>query len=686
MQSVIFTVSVLIFSSIFLGEGDCAATSSDLPPIALDIERINNLVPLEKKRKTIFEFLMDPKNLSDLEALTKQNIPGTKAVLAEVFNLLVPGHDSCVYKLRGALNHDIVELRNLDLKMADLKKYLIEYFTWIVEIEKRVGHIANFLEAYKKVDEKDEKFKNLHFSKFISIGDFAKLLSEALLKLLPEKWEEKVGKDSFYGRLNEAIDKDDKAAVSKDKIAGVENKPADDKNKPTDDKNKPTDDKNKPTEDEKKPTEDENKSTEDEKKSGAAASADLSQIPTFVDLINDLIPVEKKRDNIFKFLSNPKNLFGLEAAVRRDNSRTKAVLAEVIKLLTPGCLYEIEDAEHLKNVDSLHNLGKAIDDLLLYSGPLNMDDFKLQEFFIRIAKFLGAYSVVADNEDLMGNYFKNWCSIGDFAEPLSNALIYLVPDDPLPGSFYDKLFRAIRDDDEDAVNKGKAADDEHLSPIAAEVNRINDLILPNDMRRENTVTFLMDLKNWTDLFENAATLDLVRINAVMNDANKLLTSGCEIKNPEDWNNIKELFDLHIAIKTLPESCTAKNVEEFVLTYVIHIADFMDAYSDVEKKGEDFINLHFNKFDPIGDFAEPLSKVLKKLVPDVPEEGSVFERLTNAIKDDDDKAALKKNKSGDNGGGDAPASGNLGKYFLIGTCIALPLIIIGVVIIFMLRKK
>ena len=68
-------------------------------------------------------------------------------------------------------------------------------------------------------------------------------------------------------------------------------------------------------------------------------------------------------------------------------------------------------------------------------------------------------------------------------------------------------------------------------------------------------------------------------------------------------------------------------------------------------------------------------------------------FTNAIKDDDDKAALNKkkstddgNESGDNGSGDAPASGNLGKYFLIGTCIALPLIIIGVVIIFMLRKK
>ena len=432
MQSVIFTVSVLIFSSVFLGEGDCATTSSDLSPIALVVERIDKLVPLEKKRKNIVEFLMNPKNLFDLKDVAKRDSPRTKPILSEVFKLFISGPDSCVYKLRGALNHDIVELRNLDLKMADMNSYLSTYISdfkiWDeFDIGECVGHIGNFLEAYNDVEEKGKDFINRHFSEFISIGDFAKPLSKVLLKLLPKEWEKNWGKDSFYGRLNKAIDEDDKK-----------------------DKGKTADD--------------ENKSTEDEKKSGAAASAYLSQIPTFVGLINDLIPLEKKRKNIVDFLIDPKNLTDLVAVAKNNTRGTHDVLDKLHTSFLVPVVYKLEGKSYatgeLQNLDlKMGYLKKYLIDHLIVAST---DEFDIGECVGHIGNFLEAYNDVEEKgKDFIKLHFSEFIPIGDFAKPLSEALLKLLPEEWEKkwgkDSIYGRLKKAIDEDDKPAGGESKPA-------------------------------------------------------------------------------------------------------------------------------------------------------------------------------------------------------------------------------------
>ena len=43
-------------------------------PLAQTFDKINEFVPLDKQRDKILKFLEDPKNLSDLEAVAKNNI------------------------------------------------------------------------------------------------------------------------------------------------------------------------------------------------------------------------------------------------------------------------------------------------------------------------------------------------------------------------------------------------------------------------------------------------------------------------------------------------------------------------------------------------------------------------------------------------------------------------------------
>ena len=285
------------------------------------------------------------------------------------------------------------------------------------------------------------------------------------------------------------------------------------------------------------------------------------------------------------------------------------------------------------------------------------------------------------------------------------ALLKLLPDDVVVGGFHHRLLDAIFEEDDKAVDsegsQGKRLGNApvSLSPIAIDVYRINALI-PNDKRRENTAKFLKDQENWT-ILEAAAKEDITRTKAVLAEVFKLLIPG-PLYEPNvlielDKGFLQKLDSemnqiIHTNSSFFKKDCELEIKVGQIQVCVKRIANFLVAYKKVVED-KDLRELFFKKSIPIGDFAEPLSKALKNLVPDVPEEGSVYESLTNAIKDDDDKAALNKkkstddgNKSGDNGSGDAPASGNLGKYFLIGTCIALPLIIIGVVIIFMLRKK
>ena len=241
---------------------------------------INNLIPVENRRKNIVEFLMDSKNLFDLEAAAKNDITGTKAVLAEVFKLLTPG-PGCLYKrLDFYIITDIKILENLDSIVNDLidTTSFFEKGFKIDMIQACVLKISNFLDAYKKVVGAKDLDLKIYFENFIPIGDFAKPLSKALLKLLPEKWEEKWGKDSIYGRLKKAIDEDDKAADDKVKTVDDDDKSGNDENKPAgDDKGKATGsedlspiavdvDKKKSTDDENKPA-DESKSTDDGNKS-----------------------------------------------------------------------------------------------------------------------------------------------------------------------------------------------------------------------------------------------------------------------------------------------------------------------------------------------------------------------------------------------------------------------------------
>ena len=94
-----------------------------------------------------------------------------------------------------------------------------------------------------------------------------------------------------------------------------------------------------------------------------------------------------------------------------------------------------------------------------------------------------------------------------------------------------------------------------------------------------------------------------------------------IKNPKDFNNIEGLRDLHKAIATLRRY----SVDDFKLQeFVVLIATFLEAYRVVANNSD--MEKYFNNLCFIGDFAEPLSKALKNLVPDVPEEGSVYEKF------------------------------------------------------------
>jgi hypothetical protein len=238
MQSVIFTVSVLIFLSVFFGEGDCAAASDDLAYIPDYVDGINKLIPVEKRRINIFDFLKNSKNLIDLETAAKENIARSKAVLAEVFNLLISGSPGCLYEPKGELNSNIDILKDFSYRTSSLNHSKTRYFEIgeEIEIDTYVGQILDFLVVYKEVDKKDDAFKKLHFTEFPPIGNFAEPLANALIYLFPEEGIQ--AGDNFYYKLYRAIFDDDEAAVN-------ENKSTDDGNKSTDDGNKSTDDGNK---------------------------------------------------------------------------------------------------------------------------------------------------------------------------------------------------------------------------------------------------------------------------------------------------------------------------------------------------------------------------------------------------------------------------------------------------------
>ena len=307
-----------------------------------------------------------------------------------------------------------------------------------------VGHIANFLEAYNKiVEKKGENFINLHFSKFDPIGDFAKPLSKTLLKLLPEKWEEKWGKDSIYGRLKKAINEDDKATDDKVKTVDDEDLSADNENKSGNDENKAGDNKGK-----------------------ATGSEDFSPIAVDVDGINCLIPIDMRRENTVNFLMDIENWTDLFEKVTStlDIGVIIAVMTDVYNRLTSGC--KIINPENWNNSKELRDLHEAIE--TLPNSPFS-GKFVLT-YVARIRSFLIAYKKVDEKDDEFKRlYFTRFTPIGDFAEPLSKALINLVPE---KGSVYERLTKAIYEDDKAALNKNKSTDGGNKSGGDAELAEI----------------------------------------------------------------------------------------------------------------------------------------------------------------------------------------------------------------------
>src|SRR5205823_1748966 len=117
------------------------------------------------------------------------------------------------------------------------------------------------------------------------------------------------------------------------------------------------------------------------------------------------------------------------------------------------------------------------------------------------------------------------------------------------------------------------------SPIAADVDTIDGLIQENK-KRKNTVKFLKDPKNWTNLLEKAAILDTAGIIAVEKEVLDILSTLCSKKNVEKWFRNEKLHNVQRAFGVLGEMIKSRDdtFKEFdVKNYIAQIVEFLEAY-------------------------------------------------------------------------------------------------------------
>jgi hypothetical protein len=150
------------------------------------------------------------------------------------------------------------------------------------------------------------------------------------------------------------------------------------------------------------------------------------------------------------------------------------------------------------------------------------------------------------------------------------------------------------------------------SPSPEDVNKINLLVSP-DKQQLNTVKFLNDPKNWTDLFDNAVSIDLEGTIEVVKEVCRILSPGgpdaiCEFSpgallapytSIENYNN--ETGILRANLLNLGDE-KAKNDFKFK-DFIYKILEILTFY-DAAYKDKSFDTL-FKSKKPIGDVAKPL---------------------------------------------------------------------------------
>ena len=115
--------------------------------------------------------------------------------------------------------------------------------------------------------------------------------------------------------------------------------------------------------------------------------------------------------------------------------------------------------------------------------------------------------------------------------------------------------------------------------------------------------------------------------------------GTEWKQNPVIENLLRLLDfldisniLNTVELTMPDNTTVTHNHMLVEPFVRRIAEFLTAYKKIaEDKG---LERFFDFIRPIGEFAKPLSKALKKLNPEKWEDDNFYGKLIEAIVSDE----------------------------------------------------
>jgi hypothetical protein len=164
-----------------------------------------------------------------------------------------------------------------------------------------------------------------------------------------------------------------------------------------------------------------------------------------------------------------------------------------------------------------------------------------------------------------------------------------------------------------------------VSPIGTYVDEIDQLI-PPAQKRNFTVKFLKDPKNWTNLLEKAAIKDPSGMKKVFKEILKSCFDVAVVISPSVPHGKAEIFYIHLGnfleygisaeeviadpLKTLESTYT----EKFnVVTFVSKLAATLKAYNDVMEDSVEKTN--FERAKPISELAALLASSLKNLSSD-----------------------------------------------------------------------
>jgi hypothetical protein len=223
-----------------------------------------------------------------------------------------------------------------------------------------------------------------------------------------------------------------------------------------------------------------------------------------------------------------------------------------------------------------------------------------------------------------------------------------------------------------------------FSPIAPVVIKIHQL-LPKEKQRVNTVKFLIDPEIWNKYLRDVAITDFDRAKEILDAVGDILYVE-EMEDPKfsSDNLTNLLLKNREGNKYVDANFTKKNIDKFNMkTAIEHLAEGIIAYDKV--MSDDDVKKRFKEGKPLGDLAEALSLTLTKLNPNNWDK-EFYAKLTKAAKNEKDEDGTKTVKSEKSEKSEKYDEG-WGKNLLwILLAIVVGLIIIGVVIFFILRRR